>query len=425
MSGYSRPTLMCSCMIRQRSSRPRRYHSRVLTNGIDEEVAGVRGADLEAGLVGVLRRLRHRQVGVGLRAPLHQPALGEHDVELVDALEVRGLGEQQQVAVAAGADGGEGAQQALGGEVLAGGQELALVLGPLGVGQAAPGRIHGEERVLDEMALGHGRDRIGAPLGSREGFGCPNRNRGSGRLRCGDEGRPRLPVLVDVSGRRDAAHRGPGGRAARRRPRRARARAVRPRRPPHGLGAPRRAAAGAPRPRVAGAAGPTLGLGRRTAPSPTSPGRRRAIARLRRELRAGRFDVVHVHEPVAPVVGWDALTSADAPVVGTFHCYSERARAAHGGRRCMGARRKLNHLAAADRRLRRRRVDRPPLLRRRLPDHPQRRRASRPAACPRRAHGPRASRCASPSSARPSSARACRCCCAPSRRCAPRSPPSS
>ena len=37
---------------------------------------------------------------------------------------------------------------------------------------------------------------------------------------------------------------------------------------------------------------------------------------------------------------------------------------------------------------------------------------------------PRASRCGSCSSARPSSARACRCCCAPSRRCAPRCPPS-
>src|SRR6478609_7948886 len=32
------------------------------------------------------------------------------------------------------------------------------------------------------------------------------------------------------------------------------------------------------------------------------------IATLRRELRAGQFDVVHVHEPVAPVVGWDVLS---------------------------------------------------------------------------------------------------------------------
>ncbi len=70
-----------------------------------------------------------------------------------------------------------------------------------------------------------------------------------------------------------------------------------------------------------------------------------AVATLRRELKAGRFDVVHVHEPVAPVVGWDALTSADAPLVGTFHCYSERA-GAHAVAALLGARRKLNHLSA-------------------------------------------------------------------------------
>ncbi|HWK25688.1 MAG TPA: lysylphosphatidylglycerol synthase domain-containing protein [Solirubrobacter sp.] len=68
-----------------------------------------------------------------------------------------------------------------------------------------------------------------------------------------------------------------------------------------------------------------------------------AISTLRRELRAGDFDVVHVHEPVAPVVGWDALTSVDAPLVGTFHCYSE-ARAPHAVAALLGARRKLNHL---------------------------------------------------------------------------------
>src|SRR5919198_2546184 len=69
-----------------------------------------------------------------------------------------------------------------------------------------------------------------------------------------------------------------------------------------------------------------------------------AVSTLRRELRAGRFDVVHVHEPVAPVIGWDALTSADAPLVGTFHCYSE-SRPPHAVAALMGARRKLNRLA--------------------------------------------------------------------------------
>jgi phosphatidyl-myo-inositol alpha-mannosyltransferase len=68
-----------------------------------------------------------------------------------------------------------------------------------------------------------------------------------------------------------------------------------------------------------------------------------AISTLRRELRAGRFDVVHVHEPVTPVVAWDALTSADAPLVGTFHCYSEH-KVPHAIANLLGARRKINHL---------------------------------------------------------------------------------
>jgi phosphatidylinositol alpha-mannosyltransferase len=48
-------------------------------------------------------------------------------------------------------------------------------------------------------------------------------------------------------------------------------------------------------------------------------------ATLRRELRGGGFDVVHVHEPVAPLPGWIgvALAAPVAPVVGTFHTYTE------------------------------------------------------------------------------------------------------
>src|SRR5262245_18176884 len=69
-----------------------------------------------------------------------------------------------------------------------------------------------------------------------------------------------------------------------------------------------------------------------------------AVTTLRRELRAGGFDVVHLHEPVTPVVAWDALTSIDAPLVGTFHCYSESL-PAHKIAMLLGARRKLNHLA--------------------------------------------------------------------------------
>ena len=43
---------------------------------------------------------------------------------------------------------------------------------------------------------------------------------------------------------------------------------------------------------------------------------------LRRELRAGDYDVVHVHEPNAPFVSWFATELARTPLVGTFHCYS-------------------------------------------------------------------------------------------------------
>src|SRR5689334_15690511 len=38
---------------------------------------------------------------------------------------------------------------------------------------------------------------------------------------------------------------------------------------------------------------------------------------LRHELRSGGYDVVHVHEPLAPLIGWDATVSRAAPVVGT------------------------------------------------------------------------------------------------------------
>jgi phosphatidylinositol alpha-mannosyltransferase len=67
------------------------------------------------------------------------------------------------------------------------------------------------------------------------------------------------------------------------------------------------------------------------------------VSTLRRELRAFSPDVVHLHEPVAPVVGWDALSSADAPLVGTFHCYSESV-PPHLIAAFFGARRKLNRL---------------------------------------------------------------------------------
>src|SRR5919197_4985808 len=48
------------------------------------------------------------------------------------------------------------------------------------------------------------------------------------------------------------------------------------------------------------------------------------LVTMRRALEQGGFDVVHIHEPVAPVPSWDATLSArTAARVGTFHCFSE------------------------------------------------------------------------------------------------------
>ncbi len=66
------------------------------------------------------------------------------------------------------------------------------------------------------------------------------------------------------------------------------------------------------------------------------------LVNLRRELERG-YDVVHLHEPVAPIPGWDALMSIDAPLVGTFHCYSENV-FSNNLANVFGARRRLNRL---------------------------------------------------------------------------------
>lgn len=67
------------------------------------------------------------------------------------------------------------------------------------------------------------------------------------------------------------------------------------------------------------------------------------VINLRRELKAGDFDVVHVHEPAAPLIAWDTNTFKGAPVVGTFHAYSTKPMPnyiANG----LGARRMFNQL---------------------------------------------------------------------------------
>lgn len=50
-------------------------------------------------------------------------------------------------------------------------------------------------------------------------------------------------------------------------------------------------------------------------------------ARVRRWLREGAFDVVHLHEPATPSISLLALWSTDRPVVATFHTSNVRSRA--------------------------------------------------------------------------------------------------
>ncbi|MDX6680116.1 MAG: phosphatidyl-myo-inositol alpha-mannosyltransferase [Solirubrobacteraceae bacterium] len=66
------------------------------------------------------------------------------------------------------------------------------------------------------------------------------------------------------------------------------------------------------------------------------------VVALRRELERG-YDVVHLHEPVAPIPGWDSLMTVDVPLVATFHCYSENVFSNHLAN-FFGARRRLNRL---------------------------------------------------------------------------------
>src|ERR1022692_4087111 len=67
------------------------------------------------------------------------------------------------------------------------------------------------------------------------------------------------------------------------------------------------------------------------------------VATMQKELRTGGYDVVHIHEPVAPVTGWVAADSTRLPLVGTFHTYNENW-ISNGAAVMIGARRVLNHL---------------------------------------------------------------------------------
>jgi len=92
--------------------------------------------------------------------------------------------------------------------------------------------------------------------------------------------------------------------------------------------------------------GRTFGLPMNGAVSNLSGPFGETIGVLGRELRSGRYDVVHVHEPNAPVVSWYAAEAARAPVVGTFHTYSTSAAVNKLAANFFGVRRLYSKLSA-------------------------------------------------------------------------------
>jgi phosphatidylinositol alpha-mannosyltransferase len=91
--------------------------------------------------------------------------------------------------------------------------------------------------------------------------------------------------------------------------------------------------------------GRTAGFSANGAVSNLAPFPVGGVVAPRRELRRGGFDVVHVHEPIVPLVGWNAALGARTPVVGTFHAYSTKAIPNHIAS-ALGARRVFNRLSA-------------------------------------------------------------------------------
>jgi phosphatidyl-myo-inositol alpha-mannosyltransferase len=73
----------------------------------------------------------------------------------------------------------------------------------------------------------------------------------------------------------------------------------------------------------------------------------RSVLAIRRALRSGGYDVAHIHEPIVPLIGFDALmSSGELPLVGTFHTYSDNPISNGIGAVVMGGRRRMNRLHA-------------------------------------------------------------------------------
>ena len=122
--------------------------------------------------------------------------------------------------------------------------------------------------------------------------------------------------------------------------------------------------------------GRTVGISANGAVSNISVSPRGGVVLPRRELRGEDFDVVHIHEPVVPLVGWNAALGTGRPGGGDLpHVLDQGVPQPHrlGARRPAG----LQPPLGADRRLRGGGLDRAALVRRPLRDHPQRRRHRR------------------------------------------------
>ncbi|MEX2178533.1 MAG: glycosyltransferase family 4 protein [Gemmatimonadaceae bacterium] len=66
---------------------------------------------------------------------------------------------------------------------------------------------------------------------------------------------------------------------------------------------------------------------------------------MRQALKTGRYDIVHVHSPLTPVLPMLAVEEAEVPVVGTFHTYFDWSAGYHMFRRLF--QRRLDTLSAA------------------------------------------------------------------------------
>jgi phosphatidylinositol alpha-mannosyltransferase len=91
--------------------------------------------------------------------------------------------------------------------------------------------------------------------------------------------------------------------------------------------------------------GRTMGFGANGSVSNLAPFPLGGVAAPRRLVREGEFDVIHVHEPLVPLVGWNATLAAQDPVVGTFHTYSTKPLPNYIAN-ALGARRVFNRLSA-------------------------------------------------------------------------------